>query len=369
MQSELGWSRAAITGGLSVALIFFGLASVPVGHWLDEHGPRLLMTAGSCAAVALVLAWSTVRDLVAFYAIWALIGICMAAVLYGPAFATITVWFRRQRTRALTALTLMAGLASTIFIPLTAWLVEMQGWRAALVTLATILAVVTIVPHALFLRRRPSDLGLEPDGVAAAALETGTPPAHEPSVSLVEALRHPTFRWLVVAFCLQSLGIGVPVHLVPYLMGHGHDIAFAASAAGALGAMSLVGRIFFGPLESRFPSRVVSAGVFVLQPLAIATLLLVPSVMGVIAFVVLFGMSRGAETLLRSTIVSGLYGSRRFASIAGVLTVFITAAQALAPVSLGAAYDLQRSYEPSLWGLAGISIVATAAVYVADRRR
>lgn len=369
MQTELGWSRAAITGGLSLALVFLGIASVPVGHWLDERGPRLLMTAGSCAAVALLLAWSTVRDLAAFYAIWALMGVSWAMVLYGPAFATITVWFRRGRTRALTALTLMAGLASTIFIPLTAWLVETQGWRSALVTLAVLLGVVTIVPHAVFLRRRPSDLGLEPDGAAAAALQTGTPPMHEQSVSLREALRHPAFRWLVAAFCLQSFGIGLPVHLVPYLTGHGYDIAFAASAAGGLGATSLLGRILFAPLESRLASRVVSAGVFALQPIAIAALLLAPSVAGVVAFVVLFGMSRGAETLLRSTIVSGLYGPRRFASIAGVLTVFITAAQALAPVSLGAAYDVQGSYEPSLWALALISVVATTAVYQANRRR
>src|SRR5918912_2574974 len=164
MERELGWSRGAMTGAFSVALLLAGLAAVPIGRWLDRHGPRLLMTAGSCLASLLVLAWAAVTELGPFYLVWAGIGLTMAAVLYDPAFATVTVWFERQRVRALTAITLMAGLASTIFIPLAGWLVVTLGWREALLVLAAVLAIGTIPPHALVLRRRPEDLGLAPDG-------------------------------------------------------------------------------------------------------------------------------------------------------------------------------------------------------------
>src|SRR4029079_16671953 len=116
-------------------------------------GPRLLMTAGSVLGVGLMLAWSQVRDLGSFYAIWMLMGLCWSATLYSPAFATITAHFRERRTEALTLVTLMAGLASTIFYPLAAWLISQLGWRPALVALAAILAVTTIVPHAVVLRR------------------------------------------------------------------------------------------------------------------------------------------------------------------------------------------------------------------------
>jgi MFS family permease len=82
MEQELGWSRTALTGAYATATIVAGVAAVPVGRWLDQHGARGLMTAGSAAATVLALAWAHVSDLAAFYVIWAGIGLAMAAVLY-----------------------------------------------------------------------------------------------------------------------------------------------------------------------------------------------------------------------------------------------------------------------------------------------
>jgi MFS family permease len=366
--AEMGWSRAEVSGALSAMLVVSGLAGLWVGRWLDEHGPRLLMTAGSIAAVPLVIAWSQVRDLFSFYVIWICIGVAFAAVNYGPAFATMIVWFRRDRSRALTLVTLVAGFSSTVFVPLAAWLVSVQGWRAALVTLALVLGVLTIAPHALLLRRRPADIGL---GVDGNPLETGdgvTTALPELSASFREALRHPTFKWLALAFALYALGVGVPVHLVAYLGDHGYSLAFAAAATGGIGAAQVLGRLLFAPLERRLAPRTVSLLIYVGQPLALLILLFVPSELGIIAFVVLFGAARGAETLVRSTIVAGLYGPRRIASIAAVLTLATTLTQAIAPVSLGAVYDSVKSYVPGIWALIALSGVAAVAVYLGDRR-
>jgi MFS family permease len=366
--AELGWSRAEISGALSVMLVVSGLAGLAVGRWLDEHGPRLLMTAGSIIAVPLVIAWSQVRDLLSFYVIWILIGIAFAAVNYGPAFATMIVWFRRDRSRALTLVTLVAGFSSTIFVPLTAWLVSIQGWRAALVTLAIVLGLLTIAPHALFLRRRPADIGVGVDGdpLDAAPDATAAPP--ELSSSFREALRHPTFKWLALAFALYALGVGVPVHLVAYLGDHGYSLAFAAAAAGGIGAAQVLGRLLFAPLERRLAPRTISVLIYLGQPLALLILLFVPSELGVLAFVLLFGAARGAETLVRSTIVAGLYGPRRVASISAVLTLAMTLTQAIAPVSLGAVYDSVKTYVPGIWAVIVLSCVAAVAVYLGDRR-
>jgi len=366
--AELGWSRAEISGALSVMLVVSGLIGLAVGRWLDEHGPRLLMTAGSIVAVPLVIAWSQVRDLRSFYVIWILIGIAFAAVNYGPAFATMIVWFRRHRSRALTLVTLVAGFSSTIFVPLTAWLVSVQGWRAALVTLAVVLALLTIVPHALFLRRRPADLGLGVDGDPLDQVPDATAAPPELSSSFREALRHPTFKWLALAFALYALGVGVPVHLVAYLGDHGYSLAFAAAATGGIGAAQVLGRLLFAPLERRLAPRTISVLIYAGQPLALLILLFVPSELGVLGFVVLFGAARGAETLVRSTIVAGLYGPRRVASISAVLTLAMTLTQAIAPVSLGAVYDSVQSYVPGIWAVILLSCVAAVAVYLGDRR-
>jgi MFS family permease len=366
--AELGWSRAEISGALSVMLVVSGLFGVAAGRWLDEHGPRLLMTAGSIAAVPLVIAWSQVHDLLSFYVIWILIGVTFAALNYGPAFATIIVWFRRDRSRALTLVTLIAGFASTVFVPLAAWLVSVQGWRSALVTLAVILGVLTIAPHALLLRRRPADIGAGVDGDPVAAGPDAIVAEPELSASFREALRHPTFRWLALAFALYALGVGVPVHLVAYLGDHGYSLAFAAAATGGIGAAQVLGRLLFAPLERRFEPRTVSLLIYAGQPLALLILLFVPSEAGVVAFVLLFGAARGAETLVRSTIVAGLYGPRRIASIAAVLTLATTLTQAISPVTLGAVYDSVGSYVPGIWALIAVSVLAAGAVYLGDRR-
>src|SRR5690606_17210575 len=270
MQAELGWSLATVTGALSLSLLVSGVASLPVGRWLDANGPRLLMSVGSVAAAALLLAWSYVDTVVAYYLVWAALGIAQAAVLYDPAFAAVAVWFRRRRGLALTVLTFVAGFASVIFIPLAGQLLEAHGWRVAVRWLAAILAVGTIPLHALVLRRRPDDLGLQPDGAlrregpvttgarqgpaqdaeqGAArdatqdaardpARDTASEPstanvvpsaADEPSFTAREAFATPAFLWLTVAFGLSNFVISaLAVHIVPLLLAAGREPAQAA---------------------------------------------------------------------------------------------------------------------------------------------
>jgi MFS family permease len=317
----------------------------------------------------LVLAWGQVTSLLQLYAIWALIGVCMAMTLYDPAFATASRWFERHRIRALTVITLMAGFASTIFIPLAGWLVQVQGWRASLVTLALILGVGTIAPHALLLRRRPEDRGQGPDGapLTPAARETHGHGA-EQSMPVGQALREPSFRWLTVAFWLAALAtIAVSVHLLPYLLDRGYDATAAATLVGLVGAMQVAARLLMAPFGSRTSPRFLAATMFALQPIALVVLLLWRSTAGVLLFIVLFGAQRGLSTIARPALLADLYGRAHFASIAGALQLTIALSQAVAPAGAGAAYDLWQSYEPVFWGLAVISALAVLAVLPARR--
>jgi MFS family permease len=362
MEAELGWSRTAISGAFSVALLVSGAAAVPVGRWLDRRGGRLLMTAGSAAGALLVFAWSRVTDLAAFYLVWAAIGATMAAVLYEPAFAILARWFVRRRARAFTALTLMAGFASTIFIPLAGWLVRVQGWRPALVTLALVLAG-TVPAHALLVRRRPEDLGLTPDGESppAPGVRGGGAPPRPPLAGSPLGLA--SFRWLAAAFCLNVVAtVGLAVHLVAYLEGRGYDPAFAAAATGAVGAMQVVGRLLFAPLERRLSRRALSTGVLLLLPAALLVLLLARSTAGVWLFVALFGIARGTATLTRANLVAELYGAEQYGRVNGLLAFFITMAQAVAPILAGAGYDLLGAYDPIVWAFVLVSAAAAAAV-------
>jgi len=367
MQTELGWSRGDMTGAFSLALLLAGLTAIPVGRWLDRHGPRLLMTIGSIVATLLVLAWSHVASLEQLYLVWAAIGLTMSATLYDPAFATATRWFERQRVRALTVITLMAGFASTIFIPLAGRLVQAEGWRQSLATLAVILAIGTIAPHALLLRRRPEDLGMHPDGEPM--VQHRGEPVRPPGMPVGQALRHASFRWLVVAFWLATLStIAVGVHILPYLEDRGYDATFAVSVTGLIGAMQVLARLLLAPFGNRPNPRLLAASILALQPLSLAALLLVRTTPGVFLFVVLFGAQRGLSTLARPALLAELYGRAEYASIAGVLQFALSLAQAAAPVGAGIAYDLSGSYEPVFWALAVISALAVVAMLPAREK-
>jgi MFS family permease len=371
MQRDLGWSAAALTGAYSLALLISGVAAPFVGRWLDRHGPRVLMTAGSLLGTLLVLAWAGVGSLALYYLIWAGIGLAMAATLYEPAFATLTSWFDRDRPRAMLLVTVVAGFASTIFLPLTGWLVETQEWRPALVALAVILAVLTIPAHALLLRRRPEDLGLLPDGRAS---DEGAAPRHRHAsvsgASVGAALRDPAFRWLTAAFFLETVSaVAVGVHLIPYLTERGDGAAFAATAAGLIGAAQVGARVLATVFGERLSQVALTTLVFALQAVALVVLMVWQERAGVLAAVLLLGAGRGVVTLMRAGLVAEFYGRANFGAISGTLALFLTGARALAPVGAGLAYALAGSYEPVLWGLATISLLGAVAMVEVGRVR
>jgi predicted MFS family arabinose efflux permease len=182
-------------------------------------------------------------------------------------------------------------------------------------------------------------------------------------VPLGAALRDPTFRWLLVAFCLSTaVAFGLQVHLVPLLLDRGYPPTLAAFVTGLIGAMQVLGRLLLGPVAGRLPLRLTTAVVLAVQPLALLVLLLVPGVPGVAVFVALFGAAKGCLTLVRPASIAELYGRTHYASIAGVAAFAATLAQAAAPVGAGAAYDLVGGYTGVVWGLVVISLLASLAI-------
>lgn len=363
MESELGWSRTAITGAFSLALLISGLAAVPTGRWVDRHGARGVMTCGSVVSVVVLVGWSQVSSLAAFYVLTTCLGLAMAAVLYEPAFAVVANWFERYRGRALTVLTFIAGFASVIFVPLTALLVERWGWRLSLLGLAGIMAVVTIPIHAVLLRRRPEDVGLQPDGhnspTPAASIEKS-------GASVQQVMRDPSFIWLCVGFSLAAMATtGIAVHLIPLLLERGHSGEFAGFTLGALGLMALPGRLIFTPLGDLLPRFAVTAGIFALSAVGLGALLTLDGTVGVWAFVALFGAGFGAITPARAALLADLYGRETYGTISGILALAIALARAAAPVSLSALYVRTGGYEWVLGILLGICAICAVAVLVA----
>jgi sugar phosphate permease len=369
MRAELGMSPATVAGAWSLAVLVAGVAAVPVGRWLDRHGARGLMTAGSVLAVLMVVAWSRVQTVTGLYLVFAGIGLVSAAVLYEPAFAVVVRWFAADRARALLTVTVVAGFASTVFLPLSEALIRAVGWRDALLLLALILAVTTVLPHALVLRRDPADLGLHPDGASV------TPPqpvaTHDRlGRTIARAAVDRRFRLLTVAFAANALAVVVvAVHLVPFLRELGHPAMVAATAAGCLGALSVTGRLLVTVAARDRPTGHVVAVAFGAQALGGVVLLLAGGTLpGAVAFVLLFGVGFGVGTIARPAMLAEAYGTVSYATLSALLGVALTAARTVGPLAAGAVRTWTGNYRAVAAGLVVVCAIAAVAVARATLR-
>ena len=360
MEAEFGWTRGALSGAFSLSLLITGLVALPVGYWLDKRGARMLMTAGSIGATVMVLLWSRVNTFPEFIAVMALMGFFGAAILYEPAFAVIATWFAQKRGTAMAIVTFIAGFASTIFTPLSHALLEAHGWREAILILAIILGVVTIPLHALFLRRKPADLGLKADGEANSANPSGSP-----RLNLRAVLRSRYFWLLTLAFSLSTLSISaVRIHFIPLLISVQIQPGSAALASGAIGVMQVVGRMIFAPVEVRFSSRTMAIGVFALLSVSLAILLLGSAPWLIVLFVALFGMAIGTHTLTRPLMVADTYGAAFYGRISSSMVIFLTLASAISPFAAGVIFDLFGSYNPMLILTCGFSLFSIVLIWL-----
>src|SRR5690606_38954256 len=336
-----------------------GLVALPIGRWVDARGGRLVMTVGSVIGVALLLAWSYVTTLPALYLVQAALGVVMGTVLYDVAFTVLASWFRRHRIRAMIIVTLVAGLASTIFIPLATLLLEQFGWRTALRLLALLVAVTTVPLHYLVLRDRPTRLGLEPDGATLA--HAPLPP--EVSVDTRQALRTGSFWWLSLSSSLDRIAIvGIAAYTVVMLLERGYSPGLVASVAGAIGLMQVGGRLLFSPASNRASLVQLATLTYVIRVAALLVLLLVPGQVGLWTFAALFGVANGASTLARAGLIGAVFGAAHYGSISGSMTMVIAVAQTLAPLAIGLLRDRSGSYDSALLVLAALAAVAALAV-------
>ena len=343
---DTGWSIAQVTAGFSLSQVVAAVLGVPVGRLLDRRGPRLVMTAGSIVAVPAVVGIATAGSLPEWFAAWTLAGAAMSAVLYQPAFAALTRWYGPRRVTALTTLTLVAGLASTVFAPITAALVGPLDWRGTYLVLAIPLAVVTVPLHAF---------GLRLPWPAHPADRAGTAPAPD-------TVRSRAFLALVAAFTLAAFaGSAVVVNLVALLLDRGLSTTTAAWALGLGGAGQVLGRLFYAPLARGTTVRTRTVLVLLAGGAATAVLGLLPGpAAALVAVSVLVGSARGIFTLLQATAVTDRWGAHHYGTLSGVLAAPLTFTTAVAPF-LGAALAVALgSHAAMLAVMAAVGLGAAA---------
>jgi MFS family permease len=368
--ASTGWSATAATGAFSAGLGVCAVAGIPVGRLLDRVGPGPVMTAGSVLGVLSVLGIAVADALVWFTVAWVVAGVAQAAVLYPPAFAALTHWHWPDHVRAITILTLAAGLASTVFAPLTAGLLQHMSWRSVYLVLAGVLAVVTIPLHASLVRvpwrpeRGSGRAGTAADRHVAApyGARNGSPAAGRRPV-----LASSGFLLLTGAFGLSAFGLfAAVVFLVPLLTDRGMTTTMAAWALGLSGAGQLLGRLGYRWLVGRSTVRGRTVGILLAGAVTTAVVGIVPGPASLlISVAVLAGAARGLFTLLSATAVSDRWGSHRFGTRNGVFHAPVTAVMAVAPWAGALLAERAGGYPAMFLVLGAIMLVAAAVSFLA----
>ena len=349
LEQALALPRVAVAGAYSVALLAMALAAPAVGRLLDADRAGPLFRAGlACALAGLALvAWSA--HWFALYLGWLLVGLSMAALLYEPAFALVIRAFAdaHERLRALAAVTVLGGLASTVALPLLATVVQGWGWRVAVAACAAVVVLAVVAMERVVLPALPA---------RSAARALGGPPRRMPWPAHL--------RVVALLFSGSTVAVmAVTTLLIPMLVARGMPATSAALALGAFGAAQLPGRLWL--LRQRGALASTSLHVLPLLLLASGLLLLVLAQRPLVAAagVMVFGAGAGLQTLVRPWLLDRLYGSAEAGRWNGEVARVQGLARAAAPVAAAAAASLVGTG----WVLAALAVGLVGAAALASR--
>lgn len=360
LEAELGMSRAESSLAFSLALLAEGLMAYQVGRWIDAGHERAVMTLGSLWVGLGLLGHSWVQSVGAFYAAWIWLGLGLAATLYSPAFAVVTRRYPQDFRRAIITLTFLGGLASTVFIPLTSWWIDLWGWRQALWALAALQLLVCAPLHARLLR------GAAPKRVSTEHADH----AHTRPVSVRAHLRQSPF-WLLAAFMLLMMGVtsALPAHMIALLQEAGLSPAWVIAIPAAIGVIQVVGRVLLWVFERHWDVHTANRWIPALIPMGLLALLIGGLNPGAaLVFVVLFGLGNGMNTIVKGTTMAQYVSRTHVGQLNGLLGLPIALARAAAPLAMGLLWSPQHGYALALQWLFALGVLSTAALWLAQRR-
>jgi MFS family permease len=369
---DQGWSRAALSGAYALGILVGGALGVPVGRFVDRFGGRVLMSAGSAMGGAVLVALSTVHDVVEFDLLWGVgLGLATALTFYPVSFTIVANWFERRRGAALAWLTTIGGLASPIFIPTIGWLVAQRGWRETLLILGLTQIVVALPLHALVVRRHPEDLGLQPDGRRDSedvGQTTAVAGRHVKGVTTRQALRDTAFWSLTLAGGVEQLAaMVVNGHQIAFMVARGFNPVFAASIAGLIGLASLPGRFLLNHLSDRYEAQRLLAMVLGVLGLGLVVFTLASSATGLYLYVVVYGIAFGARSPLRASVMAEHFGRRAYGTITAIQGVVMAVPAAFGPLAAGWLYDRLGNYQLAFWLTTASFAIAALLIVVTPR--
>jgi MFS family permease len=375
---EFGWSRTQATTAISIGTIGTGFVSPFIGRLADRYGPRLLVPAGGLLLAGAFLLIAGVNALWQFYLAYILARSVASPCLSGVGAQTAMInWFATKRGRAVGIIVMTFPLANSIQAPIAQWLSDQIGWREVFVVLGLVTAAVVVVPGYLIMRRRPEDLGLDPDGAAGPA-EVGRAggrgaPAGVRSrdfdFTLRQAVRTRVFWFIVLASFLSILGGGaVSFHQVAYYQDIGLTPAIAAASISTFTLAGAFSSGLWGLLSERVSERLLAAALTVAGAFAVLAMLEVHTDLMALLVSGVFGLTtRGGGTLF-NLLLATYYGRGNFGAISGFFQTFSSFGLGMGPFIGAIIFDATGEYRLLFLLLAGTYLITALLLVIFVRQ-
>ena len=375
IEDETGWTRTMIAASVSVGALGSGLLSPFAGRLADRFGGRVLMSAGGaiCGSLYIAVAHATAFPLfiLGHAANRAIASATMSGVVSQ---ATVTKWFDARRPRVLGMVGTAGALGASAMGIAAQTLMVQIGWRGVMTINGLLTLALVVLPCAIFIRRRPEDVGLLPDGATTAErppvqtqgrqLRRGT----EYPWTLSQAL-HTRSYWLVICSSAMAMfGVtGISTNQIAYFTDQGIDPAVAASALVVYTFSSAIASLIWGFLTERFEERSISVLGFLLGAGCVAFLTTVDSGVKAYVFVAIFGLCARGQMTLVTIVFAQYYGRQHFGAIYGLAAMFQTLASAIGPVAAALTFDMTGSYLGAFRLLVGLFLVAAFVMFLAKK--
>lgn len=303
-RAEFGWSTGQIMGAFSLALGIQGLVAQKTGSLIDRGLALWSMTLGALLGAACLALLTRVDTLWQLYALWCVLGLAMGLTLYEAVFALVIRGRPETARDCITAITLVAGFASTIAYLLTAWVSQDFGWRTAVWVLIGLVLTLSVPLNAVAAQK------LESRETAAAPSKSGKPAA---------IASRPGYWPLTIGISLSALAIGIVMsHMLPLLAALGLASATAVLAASLVGPSQVAGRVVMTLAGRGIAGR--SLAVAALAGMALAALILLGvqyAPLLVFVFAVVHGICYGLTSILRPLVIRETFGSQNFGALQG----------------------------------------------------
>ncbi len=367
---EFGWSRTEITLAMTLGGGAGALAAPFAGRALDRWGGRWVMS-GSAVVMAICLALIPhARSIVDFWLLFGLGRMLQETVMRSGVFVAVSNWFLRRRSLAVGIVSSAERVGQGSLPVLVALLVAGEaGWRAGWTFLAGLLLALCALPSMIWVRRRPEDVGLVPDGdLERAGHGERAATTAEPAFTLREAVSTRTYWLLGLASVVgAAAAVIVNFHLIPHLQHQGLGAAEAALAMAVISLLAIPGGLLASGVALKLgPERVLAVSLL-LQACGVALLPGVRDTQSLLLATVIYGLPFGAMVPLLNVVVADCFGRRSLGAIRGSLQPAQLAAMALAPLAVSYWVDLTGSYREALYGTAALFVVAAGALAVTPR--